>query len=198
MARPTALTPAVQQRILDAIRAGMFIERAARYGGIDASTFRRWMEKGAADPADEPVLDKMPLKQLFALAAANDVPTRRRMRRQEVIDVLTNAGVGSWNVYREFRVAVEQADVELEARLIAQWQQTMTGNHTSIKDFMSRRFRETWSPPKTIEVTGAGGGSVQVELHDERALAETVKAYLQGAADAAAAAESEDAPATMD
>ncbi len=176
----------------------MFIERAARYGGIDPSTFRRWMDKGAADPAEEPNLTKMPLKALAVLAEQNNVPIRRRAKRQEVIDALNDAGIGSWESYRVFRAAVEQADVELEARLVAQWQQTMAGNHTSIKEFMARRFRETWSPPKTVEVTGAGGGSVQVELHDERALAETVKAYLQGAADAAAAAEAEDATATMD
>lgn len=46
MARPTKLTPEVQERIVSAIRAGCFAETAAEYAGISASTFYEWMERG--------------------------------------------------------------------------------------------------------------------------------------------------------
>jgi transposase len=46
MARPTKLTPAVRERVAQAVRLGATYEHAALAGGVDYSTFRRWMEKG--------------------------------------------------------------------------------------------------------------------------------------------------------
>lgn len=43
MARPTKLTPQVQERILEAVRAGNFREVAAHYAGVGAQTLSRWM-----------------------------------------------------------------------------------------------------------------------------------------------------------
>lgn len=40
------LTPQVQQKIVEAIRAGNYVSVAAQYAGIDRSTFYRWMERG--------------------------------------------------------------------------------------------------------------------------------------------------------
>lgn len=44
--RPSKLTPAVKQRLLDAIRAGNYYDAASVYAGIHPSTFYNWMEKG--------------------------------------------------------------------------------------------------------------------------------------------------------
>ncbi len=46
MARPSKLTPEVQERICQAIRAGNYYEAARAYAGIGYSTFRAWMIKG--------------------------------------------------------------------------------------------------------------------------------------------------------
>lgn len=46
MGRPSKLTPEVQEKICNAIRAGNYYEAACAYAGIDYSTFRRWMIKG--------------------------------------------------------------------------------------------------------------------------------------------------------
>ena len=46
MGRPSKLTPEVQERISQAIRAGNYYEAACAYAGIDYSTFRRWIIKG--------------------------------------------------------------------------------------------------------------------------------------------------------
>ena len=46
MARPTKLSPEVQQKICDAIRAGNYLETAAVLAGVDPSSFRRWRAKG--------------------------------------------------------------------------------------------------------------------------------------------------------
>jgi hypothetical protein len=54
MARPTKLTKEVQERILQAVQAGNYLDTAAQYAGIDASTMRRWVVKGEAPNAAEP------------------------------------------------------------------------------------------------------------------------------------------------
>ncbi|MCS1351159.1 hypothetical protein [Mechercharimyces sp. CAU 1602] len=46
MARPTKLTPDVQQKILDAIRLGNYLETAAAYAGISKSTLYDWLRRG--------------------------------------------------------------------------------------------------------------------------------------------------------
>src|SRR5213080_4022208 len=47
VARPTKLTPEIQQRIVTAIRAGNYAEPAARSAGISPATYYRWLERGA-------------------------------------------------------------------------------------------------------------------------------------------------------
>lgn len=47
--RKSKLTPAVQERIVEAIRGGNYAQVAARCAGIDDSTFYRWLEKGEAE-----------------------------------------------------------------------------------------------------------------------------------------------------
>jgi len=51
MARPSKFTPERRQRILGAIRAGSFAEAAAEFGGISASTFYEWLERGRGGDA---------------------------------------------------------------------------------------------------------------------------------------------------
>ena len=50
MGRPTKLTPEVQERIVQALRAGNYQETAAAYAGIGESTFYEWMERGRDEP----------------------------------------------------------------------------------------------------------------------------------------------------
>lgn len=49
--RPTKLTPAVQQKIVDAITVGAIYELAAQYAGIAYATFNNWMARGRAEAA---------------------------------------------------------------------------------------------------------------------------------------------------
>ena len=54
MARPSKLTAEVQQRIVDAIAAGNYMETAAHYAGIHKDTLYEWLKRGrAAKKGDE-------------------------------------------------------------------------------------------------------------------------------------------------
>lgn len=46
MARPTKLTPDLQEKICQAIRAGNYLETAAAYAGISKKTLHEWMRRG--------------------------------------------------------------------------------------------------------------------------------------------------------
>lgn len=46
--RPTKLTPALQDEIIKAIRAGNYMETAAAYQGIDKTTLYEWLRRGKA------------------------------------------------------------------------------------------------------------------------------------------------------
>jgi transposase len=47
--RPTKLTPEVQKRIIDALRAGNYVETAAAYAGIGRQTLYDWLHRGAKE-----------------------------------------------------------------------------------------------------------------------------------------------------
>ncbi|HEY4897587.1 MAG TPA: transposase [Solirubrobacteraceae bacterium] len=49
MARPTKLTPELQERIIKAVRAGNYAEAAARASGIAPSTYYRWLQRGTVE-----------------------------------------------------------------------------------------------------------------------------------------------------
>ncbi|GGA31944.1 hypothetical protein GCM10007416_00600 [Kroppenstedtia guangzhouensis] len=46
MARPEKLTPELQQKVVDAIRMGNYIETAAAFSGISKDTLYRWLKQG--------------------------------------------------------------------------------------------------------------------------------------------------------
>lgn len=46
--RPTKLTLAVQQKIVDAIMGGSFLAPAAAYAGVSYTAFKEWMVRGQA------------------------------------------------------------------------------------------------------------------------------------------------------
>lgn len=49
MARPTKLTPELQENVLKVIRSGNYIETACAYVGINKSTFYDWLKRGARE-----------------------------------------------------------------------------------------------------------------------------------------------------
>ncbi len=53
MPRPLKLTPDVQDRIVQAIQAGNYIEIAAQYAGVGKTTLYRWLSLAEDPDADE-------------------------------------------------------------------------------------------------------------------------------------------------
>jgi transposase-like protein len=53
MARPTKLSPELQQRIVQALSAGAYVETAAAMAGVSKQTLYSWLKRGA-DQAQGP------------------------------------------------------------------------------------------------------------------------------------------------
>ena len=53
MGRPSKLTPEVQDRIVQAIQAGNYLEVAAQYAGIGTTTLYRWLQQAEDPTADD-------------------------------------------------------------------------------------------------------------------------------------------------
>lgn len=73
MARPTKLTPEIQDRIVTAIRAGNYMETAAAYAGIARSTFNEWIRRGAEEQEGPFAEFAAAVEQALAAAEARDV-----------------------------------------------------------------------------------------------------------------------------
>jgi hypothetical protein len=96
MARPTKLTPEVQERIITALRAGNYQETAARYAGISEATFYDWMARGREEPGS-----------VFAefLEAVEKAKSDAEVRDLYLIDQAAQTGswqAAAWKLERKF------------------------------------------------------------------------------------------------
>lgn len=127
------LNKATQETIIQAIRAGNYADVAAKYAGIDESTFYRWMSKGEGEDAPEP--------------------------------------------YASFRKAVENAKAAAEVRNVAIIQQAAnSGTWQAAAWYLERTSYARWGRKTNVEVTGAGGGALAIEVSVEELEAKVAKA----------------------
>src|SRR5678815_1727953 len=82
MARPTSLTPEVQEAICKALRAGNYRETAAQAAGIHRHTLRNWIIRGEAGEA--------PFAEFLAAAEKAEAMGERRLLRE------IRKGVDGW------------------------------------------------------------------------------------------------------
>ncbi len=96
MARPTKLSPDVQQRIVQAIALGATYEMAAQYGGVTYRSFRNWMQSG------EPARSGPYLQFFQAVKAAEGVAAVRWLA---LIEQAANDGAwqaAAWKLERRY------------------------------------------------------------------------------------------------
>lgn len=96
--QPTKLNADVQERILEAIRAGNYNDTAAKYAGIGVSTFYSWMERGRRERERAAALNTAPdAKEALYLDFMEAV--ERAEAESEVRDVAIiarAAATGTW------------------------------------------------------------------------------------------------------
>lgn len=142
--RPTKLTPDVHETIVNAVRAGNYVETAAAYAGVHPGTVFRWMKEG-----DEPGAPRA--KREF-----RDAVNRARAESEvRVVGQIQRVIMGG-------QVLKETTRREPDGTVVTERTYAQPDGKVAL-DFASRAFPDRWARRSAIEVTGEGGGPVVVE-----------------------------------
>jgi hypothetical protein len=71
-------------------------------------------------------------------------------------------------IYCEFCEAVKKAESDAELRIVMNWQQHVKDDWRAAQAFLERRYPERWSRKDRHEITGSGGGPIEIEEVRER------------------------------
>ncbi|MFF4777669.1 transposase [Microtetraspora fusca] len=143
--RRTKLTADVHERIVAAVRAGATFEGAAGAAGIDESTLYRWLREAEASGA--PAWKRQFRQDLYR--ARDEVEVR------VVAGSVMKAAIGGYVVKRVTRTRPD-GTVETE-------EQIAPADGRVGLELLARRFHDRWGRRQPIEVSGPGGGPIQVE-----------------------------------
>lgn len=174
MSRPSSLTEEVESRLLKAVRAGTPQREAVRHAGVGERTFYTWMSRGEAEQARQD--DGAP---------ANPEEEPYRQFRQRVLRARADTAVGGvaliqsvargGAVIRETKrryrdptsgEMVEETEVQ---RTAPDWRAAAW--------LLERSFRADFGRGP-VEVTGPGGGPVQVSEPSLAELAARIRANV--------------------
>lgn len=128
--RPTKLTKEMHERVVDAVRAGNFLEVAAGFNGIDNSTLHRWIERGRKGVAPYAAFVR-DLDRARTASEVEDVVELRKAARGGTVRC-ENCGA---------TVALQNGDPKIRQWLLEKRHQTRWGGKTSL-DVKVQRERE--------------------------------------------------------
>lgn len=145
--RRMELTSALIEQIALDVRAGNFIEPAARRHGVGHSTLQKWLARG---------------RELMA-----EFESRQARKRHRKRDAREDEAPARWSERDRLCVdlvdALEKAEAEAEVRVVAIVQNAIPTNWTAGFRWLESRARSRWLRVERQELTGRDGGPVGVE-----------------------------------
>jgi transposase len=130
--RPRILSEATRSRVAASLQAGNYVETAAAFAGISASTFYSWMARGRAE--------------ILRVEAGGDPDPGE-------VDFV------------EFVETVEKARADAEVRAVHAVQKAANdGTWQAAAWFLERSHPQRWGRFQRTELSGPGGGPVQVDV----------------------------------
>lgn len=147
MGRNTKLDPALQDQLVEAIRAGNDNVVAARANGVSEGAFYRWLERGRDDA---PCSSETP--EWAACVERSHAP-----------------GTCPGNaMFREFRESTERAKAECEVHLVRLVAQAAVKDWRAAIRLLESKSPERWKPTQRTELTGNEGRPIHVGVEDAR------------------------------
>jgi hypothetical protein len=197
--RPTLLNEQVKSRLLDALKLGVPIRTAAEHAGIHVNTFGRWMARGYSEhearaQGKEPLEEETPFLDLYL--AAQEAQSEAKLRNVGLVQKAAQGGYVTKETTKKYR-DVETGQVVTETlveKAPPDWRAAAWWLERAAKD-------EFGKDAVQVQVSGAGGGPVQVNssLEDlSKKLAEHLAGNAAIAAITAGEAGDEDDPDTVD
>ena len=160
MARPTKLTPDVQQKICTAIQGGNYIETAAAFAGINKSTLYLWLKRGGDELARVEKNGRLRIRVGEAIFVEFSNAVEEALAQSELHDVLIiqRAAAGY-----EVLVTKEAMDKDGDVHVLATNSHEFDWRASAWR--LERKFPDRWGRRERTELSGPGGGPIQME-HD--------------------------------
>lgn len=157
--RPSKLTPERHLKIVEQVRKGVPVEVAAGASGVSRAVFFNWMERGEKDKAEE--VSSIYVDFLDSVLKARDELEGELAAKWRKISTEGTEKVK--RVYKEQVIVKEDGSHEIVRYLDSETiDVTGDGDWRGISEFMLRRFNERWNRKEGIEVSGPGGGPIEV------------------------------------
>lgn len=156
MGRPSKLNPDLQGRIVNALRAGAYLDEAARSCGLAPSTFHAWRARGNAE--------------LDQLASHEGRVTRAEQKRRALEQPFV-----------DFVLAVDEALAAAEIHAVAIVRGAMKDDWRSAAWYLERRHPDRWRRRTTHEVEQGDPDkplAVEVEV-GEKVVTDAAHAFLK-------------------
>lgn len=134
--RRSKLTPEVSKRLNTALRAGNYLEVAARYAGVGLATLMLWMKRGREAQA---ALDAQKAGKPLPVLARGRKPTAKQ-RAAPPLDTVP----ASEMPYVELVDMIKSAEAEGEMRAVLAVTSAMRENWTAAMTFLERKHPDRW------------------------------------------------------
>jgi hypothetical protein len=162
--RPTDLTPTVHNRIVALITAGNYLSTAAEAVGVARSSVYRWIDWGKEEAqriarGDPPDPDREVFVQFY------EATTKARAKRETVlVDVLSNVIQGG-AVTKRTPLTDRGKIVRDDDGAIMYVEEYASPDGRLALEVLARTKPDDWArkPPTQVEITGAGGGPIEVD-----------------------------------
>jgi hypothetical protein len=159
------LTPQTHEAIVKAVKAGASLENAAGAAGIHEATLYRWLQEGEADDGAEA---KREFREDLLRARAE----------VEVRVVAASVMKSALGGYELERTTVTRPDGTVEERVKYAPADGRVG-----LDFLARRDPGRWARRNPVEISGPGGGPVQIQAATIQELSVRLHEELAAVAD---------------
>lgn len=164
-----SITPAKVSRFLQAVAGGNYLSTAAAYAGVSAMTIRRWRDRAEVQRVEwEQTHPGQKLHDILTTWLDEHPATHDGKPYAETSPAFNdpapiNMPRGYWLVC-VLSVLAEKAEAEAEVQALARVQvAARSANHwQAAMTFLERRHPERWRRPSQLEVSGPGGGPVEV------------------------------------
>lgn len=186
MPRVLALNPDSLKAITTAVSTGATIEDAALAASIARQTLNKWLKRGRDATAGAEVA---PEDALF-VELLEGVETARALAKTEALNIVRRAALGipvkeTRTTTKTNRKGETETTVVVVERIEVRWQAAAW--------FLERRYPHEFALRNRLEITGEGGGPVDIEDRAAR-IAREASAFLQGRTDALAEAGTAEPP----